>query len=164
MQKLELLGVCWEGKAESSLGNQIGMALEKKDAWECRCQLAGEYFKKYGNLELSQQYVTQDGIWLGKWLYIQRMQYKKGVLEKWKREKLEEAGICWKSAGELAFEKGCRALEEYSARYPGAGVPKGYTMPDGYRLGGWVYRQKKKKKDGKLTGEQERRLTLLGVE
>ena len=164
VEKLEGLGVCWEGKAESSLGNQIGMALEKKDAWECRCQLAGEYFKKYGNLELSQQYVTQDGIWLGKWLYIQRMQYKKGVLEKWKREKLEEAGICWKSAGELAFEKGCRALEEYSARYPGAGVPKGYTMPDGYRLGGWVYRQKKKKKDGKLTGEQERRLTLLGVE
>ena len=164
VQKLELLGVCWEGKAESSLGNQIGMALEKKDAWECRCQLAGEYFKKYGNLELSQQYVTQDGVWLGKWLYIQRVHYKKGVLEGWKKKKLEEAGICWKSAAELAFEKGCRALEEYSARYPGAGVPKGYTMPDGYRLGGWVYRQKKKKKDGKLTGEQERRLTLLGVE
>ena len=92
------------------------------------------------------------------------MHYKKGVLEGWKKKKLEEAGICWKSAAELAFEKGCRALEEYSARYPGAGVPKGYTMPDGYRLGGWVYRQKKKKKDGKLTGEQERRLALLGVE
>ncbi len=162
VQKLESLGICWEGKAESSFESRTGMALEKKDSWEYRCQLAGEYFKKYGNLEISQQYVTQDGIWLGKWLYIQRMQYKKGVLEDWKKEKLEEVGICWKSAGELAFDKGCRALEEYSARYPGAGVPKSYAMPDGYRLGGWVCRQRKKKKDGKLTGEQAERLRRLG--
>ncbi len=163
-QKLESLGICWERKAESSFGNQTCMALEKKASWEYRCQLVGEYFKKYGKLDISQQYVTRDGVWLGKWLYIQRMQYKKGILEAWKRKKLEEAGMCWKSAAELAFEKGCKALEEYSAEYPGAGVPKGFVMPDGYRLGGWVYRQRKKKKAGKLMAEQAEKLAVLGVE
>ena len=222
VQKLEALGICWEGKSESSFGrkyqvaveyykehgnldvpstfvyqgenlgkwlnelrlarknaglknqklteekvqklNQIGMVWEKKDSWEYRCQLAKEYFKKHGNLEISQQYVTEDGIWLGKWLYIQRMQYKKGVLEGWKKEKLEEAGISWKSASELAFEKGCKALEEYFSKCQNAEISKGYVMPDGYRLGSWVYRQRKKKRDGKLTGEQAEKLAVLGVE
>ena len=144
--------------------NQIGMVWEKKDSWKYCCQLAGEYFKKHGNLEISQQYVTQDGIWLGKWLYIQRMQHKKGILEGWKREKLEEAGICWKSASELAFEKGCKALEKYFCKCQNAEISKGYVMPDGYRLGSWVYRQRKKKRDGKLTGEQVEKLAVLGVE
>ena len=222
IQKLEALGICWEGKLESSferkyriaaeyyrehgnldmpsalvykgesLGkwlnelrlarnntgpqnqklteekvqrlNQIGMVWEKKDSWEYRCQLAEEYFKEHGNLEISQQYVDRDGIWLGKWLYIQKMQYKKGILEEWKKEKLEEAGICWQSASELAFEKGCKALEEYISKCRNSDISKGYVMPDGYRLGSWVYRQRKKKRDGKLTGEQERRLAVLGVD
>ncbi|HBI61715.1 MAG TPA: hypothetical protein DDY31_10990, partial [Lachnospiraceae bacterium] len=222
IQKLESLGICWEGKSAGSferkykaaseyykeygnlempstfvykgekLGkwlnelrlarkkegqnnqnltkekvqklNQIGMVWEKKDSWEYRCEMAKEYFIKHGNLEISQQYVTEDGIWLGKWLYIQRMQYKKGVLEGWKKEKLEKAGICWKSASELAFEKGCKALEEYFSKYKSLEISKGYVMPDGYRLGSWVYRQRKKKRDGKLTGEQAERLAVLGVE
>ncbi|HBI60275.1 MAG TPA: hypothetical protein DDY31_03520, partial [Lachnospiraceae bacterium] len=222
VQKLEALGICWEGKLESgferkyqaaseyyrehgnldipstlvykgeSLGkwlnelrlaqnnagpqnqklteekvqrlNQIGMVWEKKDSWEYRCQLAEGYFREHGDLEISQQYVGRDGIWLGKWLYIQKMQYKKGTLEEWKKERLEEAGICWQSASEIAFEKGIRALEEYFNRCQNADISKGYVMPDGYRLGSWVYRQKRKKRDGKLTGEQERRLTALGVE
>ncbi|HBI60994.1 MAG TPA: hypothetical protein DDY31_07260, partial [Lachnospiraceae bacterium] len=99
-----------------------------------------------------------------KWLYIQKIQYKKGTLEEWKKERLEEAGICWQSASELAFEKGCKALEEYISKCRDSDIPKGYVMPDGYRLGSWVYRQKRKKRDGKLTGEQERRLAVLGVE
>ncbi|HBI60998.1 MAG TPA: hypothetical protein DDY31_07280 [Lachnospiraceae bacterium] len=144
--------------------NQIGMVWEKKDSWEYRCQLAEGYFKEHGNLEISQQYVDRDGIWLGKWLYIQKMQYKKGILEEWKKEKLEEAGICWQSASELAFEKGCKALEEYISKCRNSDISKGYVMPDGYRLGSWVYRQRKKKRDGKLTGEQERRLAVLGVD
>ena len=140
------------------------MVWERKGSWEYCCELAEEYFKKHGNLEISQQYVTEDGTWLGKWLYIQRMQYKKGILEDWKKERLEEAGVCWKSASELAFEKGCKALEEYFSKCQKAEISKGYVMPDGYRLGSWVYRQRKKKRDGKLTVEQAERLAVLGVE
>ena len=80
------------------------------------------------------------------------------------KEKLEEAGICWKSASELAFERGCKALEEYLSGSQPKEVVKTLTMPDGYRLGEWVYRQKRKKKAGKLTEAQMERLELLGVE
>ena len=221
IQKLEALGVCWEGeweggferkyqiaaeyykeygnlempstfvyqgenlgkwlnelrlaKKKARMGNQtlseekvrrldlIGMVWEKKDSWEYRCQLLKEYRKEHGDLEISQRYVTEDGVWLGKWIYIQRTQYKKGVLEEWKKERLEEAGICWKSASELAFEKGCEALEAYFNEYQDAEITKGYVTQDGYRLGSWVYRQRKKKKDGKLTGEQVERLAAFGV-
>ena len=144
--------------------DQIGMVWEKKDSWEYRCRLAKEYFKKHGNLEISQQYVTEDGIWLGKWLYIQRTHYRKGVLEDWKKEELDKLGMCWESFTESAFEKGCKALAEYFSDNPSKEVIKTIIMPDGYRLGEWVYRQKRKKKAGKLTKEQEERLAVLGVE
>ena len=222
IQKLESLGICWEGRSESSferkyqiaveyyrqygnlempstfvykgenLGkwlselrlvrnkegtdnqslteekvqklNQIGMVWERKDPWEYRHKLAEGYFKKHGNLEVSQQYVTEDGIWLGKWLYIQRMQYKKGVLEGWKKEKLDKIGMRWESATECAFEKGCKALEKYLSDNPSKEVIKTVVMSDGYHLGEWVCRQKRKKKAGKLTKDQMERLQLLGVE
>ena len=143
--------------------DQIGMVWEKRDSWEYRCKLAGEYFKKYGNLGISQQYVTENGIWLGKWLYIQRTHYRRGVLEDWKKEELDKLGMCWESPAESAFEKGCKALEEYFSDNPSKKVIKTVIMPDGYRLGEWVYRQKRKKKAGKLTKEQAERLALLGV-
>ncbi|HBI61723.1 MAG TPA: hypothetical protein DDY31_11030, partial [Lachnospiraceae bacterium] len=139
------------------------MVWEKKDSWEYRCQLAGQYYKKYGNLEISQQYVTEDGIWLGKWLYIQRTQYKKGVLEEWKKEELDKLGMRWESPAECAFEKGCKALEEYFSGSQPKEVIKTVIMPDGYHLGEWVYRQKRKKKAGKLTKEQMDRLAVFGV-
>ena len=140
------------------------MPREKEGSWEYRRKLAGEYFKKHGNLEISQQYVTEDGIWLGKWLYIQRMQYKKGVLEGWKKEELDKIGIRWESPAERAFEKGCKALKEYCSYNQPKEIIKTVVMSDGYRLGEWIYRQKRKKKAGKLTKEQIERLAALGVE
>ena len=115
-------------------------------------------------MEIPQQYVTGDGIWLGKWLYIQRMQYKKDILEGWKREELDKIGMRWESSAERAFERGCKALEEYCSCNQSKEVIKTVIMPDGYRLGEWVYRQRKKKKLGKLTKEQIKRLAILGVE
>ena len=161
-QKLEGLGVCWRNGKQCD--REESLPKEKEDSWECRCRLAETYYKEHGNLEISQQYVTEDGIWLGKWLYIQRMQYKKGVLEGWKKEELDKAGICWESPAERAFEKGCQALEEYCSYNQPKEIIKTAVMPDGYRLGEWIYRQKRKKKAGKLTKEQIERLAALGVE
>ena len=162
VQKLKALGIFWDGKRQKQ--GQSSVAQEREAPWEYRCRLAKAYYKEHGSLDISQQYVTEEGIWLGKWISVQKMKQKKGSLESWKKDRLEEAGVCWESASELAFEKGCKALEEYFRERQGAGIPKGYVAPDGYRLGGWVYRQKKKKRDGKLTGEQEEKLTRLGVE
>ena len=219
VQKLEALGICWEGKFESgwerkyrlaekyyiengnlempstyiyrgeNLGkwlneirlsrnkagfsgymlteeriqrlDAIGMVWEKEDSWEYRYRLSEEYYRQYGNLEISQQYKSDEGIWLGKWVYMQRMQYREGTLEAWKKERLDAIGMAWDSPAERAFEKGCKALEKYLVQNKGQRITKDYIMPDGYRLGSWVYRQKRKKKEGKLTGKQAEKLKIL---
>ena len=35
-------------------------------------ELAQEYKKQYGNLEIPAKYKTADGIWLGRWIYNQK--------------------------------------------------------------------------------------------
>ena len=220
IQRLEMLGICWEGKFESgwerkyrlaeeyyiengnlempstyiyrgeNLGkwlneirlsrnktdftgnilteerirrlDAIGMVWEKEDSWEYRYSLSERYYRQYGNLEISQQYISDGGIWLGKWIYMQRMRYRAGILEGWKKERLDAIGMVWDSPAERAFEKGCKALGEYLAQNKEQKVTKDYIMPDGYRLGGWAYRQKRKEKEGKLTAEQVDKLKILG--
>ncbi len=139
----------------------IGMVWKKEDSWEYRYSLSEAYYRKNGNLDISQQYITDEGIWLGKWIYMQRVQYKKGTLEAWKKERLDRIGMVWGSPAERAFEKGYQALEQYLAQNKEKQIAKDFIMPDGYRLGSWVYRQKRKKKEGKLTGEQAEKLEIL---
>ena len=69
--------------------------------------------------------------------------------------------MVWGSPAECAFERGYKALKEYLAQNKEKKIKKDYIMPDGYRLGSWVYRQKKKKKEGKLTREQAEKLAIL---
>ena len=52
--------------------NKIGMVWKKEDPWEHRFQLAKEYLNCHGNLNIPATYKTEDGIWLGKWLYEQK--------------------------------------------------------------------------------------------
>ena len=139
----------------------IGIVWKKEDSWEYRYSLSEAYYRKNGNLDISQQYITDEGIWLGKWIYMQRVQYNKGTLEAWKKERLDRIGMVWGSPAERAFEKGYQALEQYLAQNKEKQIAKDFIMPDGYRLGSWVYRQKRKKKEGKLTGEQAEKLEIL---
>ena len=161
-KRLEGLGVCWPSETRGT--GQPGMVQGKESPWEYRCKLAEAYYKEHDNLDISQQYVSEEGVWLGKWLYIQKVQYKKGVLDSWKKERLEKAGVNFLSWSESAFERGCRALEEYCRAVCAGKITKTAVMSDGYRLGEWVYRQKRKKRAGKLTKEQVKRLGALGVE
>lgn len=46
----------------------------REDPWEKRFRLAKDYYEQHGHLNVPHNYVTDDGIWLGKWLYLQRKQ------------------------------------------------------------------------------------------
>ena len=56
-----------------ALLDKIGMQWEKPDPWQHRYELAQEYLREHGNLLIPAKYKTDDGIWLGRWLYEQKV-------------------------------------------------------------------------------------------
>lgn len=89
----------------------LGMVWEKKDSWEVRYELAAEYFKEHGNLNVPPDY-KPEGIWLNKWLNEQKQIYRGNrggkVLTREQISRLEKIGMVWKSrriAKNVAYEK-----------------------------------------------------------
>ena len=70
----------------------VGMQWEKTDSWQHRYELAQEYKKQYGNLEIPAKYKTTDGIWLSRWVYNQKrlLQDEPEKLSKKQKEQLEK--------------------------------------------------------------------------
>lgn len=89
-----------EGKLSAEreqLLTQLGMAWAVVDGWEKRFQQVVEYYKQHGNVNIPAKHKTEDGIWLGTWLYHQR-RAKAGVekekpLTPEQRRKLEQLGL-----------------------------------------------------------------------
>lgn len=66
-----------------------------EDPWEKRFRLVKAYYERYGHLNIPQTYVAENGIWLGKWLYLQRK--RKNQLTKEQIKKLDAIGMQWTS-------------------------------------------------------------------
>ena len=60
-----------------ALLDKIGMQWEKPDPWQHRYELAQDYLQEHGNLLIPAKYKTDDGIWLGRWLYEQKVLLRK---------------------------------------------------------------------------------------
>lgn len=88
---------CLMTEQRIALLRQIHFPLEKADPWEYRYQLVQEYAAVHGNLQVPANYKTADGLWLGKWLYLQRRELAKEPeetkLTPQQRDKLERLGI-----------------------------------------------------------------------
>lgn len=144
----------------------IGMLWEK-DSWEKRYKIALDYYKEHGNLAVSQNYVSREGIWLGKWLSEQRKRYRKmgsgKMLSREQVVKLNAIGMDWRMPHEAAWENACRKAEEYYMKYGNLDVPRGYTLEDGFRLDLWIARQKKDCRKHTLTAGRWERLQALGI-
>ena len=84
--RLEAIGIAWA-----------------KDSWEERYALAKAFYEANGHLNVPSQYKAEGNIWLGKWLYEQRMAYwgrtdgKSLTLKQ--AERLEEVGMVWDVGG-----------------------------------------------------------------
>lgn len=70
----------------------VGMQWEKTDSWQHRYELAQEYKKEYGNLDIPAKYKTADGIWLSRWVYNQKRLLQSGSekLSEEQKKKLKE--------------------------------------------------------------------------
>ena len=75
-----------------ALLDAIGMQWEKHDPWQHRYELAQEYKRVHGNLDIPAKYKTADGIWLSRWVYNQKrlLQSGSGKLSEEQKKKLKE--------------------------------------------------------------------------
>lgn len=148
----------------------IGMIWQKPDSWEVRYALAAEYYNKHGDLNIPPEY-KPGGIWLAKWLSEQRQIYagKRGEkrLTEEQIKRLDDLGICWNASADTrnrtAWEARIAEAERYFSEHGDLNVPASYVGSDGKRLGSWLKVQRKSFRDGKLSDEQIKRLSAVGM-
>ncbi|MDD3416417.1 MAG: Helicase associated domain protein [Lachnospiraceae bacterium] len=98
-----------------------------------------------------------ESVHLGDWCSVQRAQYKKGVLQAERIERLQEIGFLW-DVHEDAWNANYTALSDY-VRENGA-LPRSC---DDRTLYIWLNAQKSSQKAGLLQEEHEKQLVNLGV-
>ncbi len=126
------------------------------------------YYKKYGNLRIAKNYVTEDGMTLGSWIQTQRKAYSgkiAGGLSQDRIEKLNQIDMLW-SVRKSSFDRAYEELREYYDASGDVDVKAKYISTSGFPLGKWVsnlrVRVKLRGKDAVLTKEQQDRLEALG--
>lgn len=130
--------------------------------WERQCRLAKAYYHEHGDLDISPSYETPVGIKLGRWLQRMRRDYKKGVLEQGRAERLEAIGIVWDPL-DSRWEANRAAAKRYYEEHGDLRIPSDHVTPKGSNLGQWIARLRIMYKQGKLSGEQIRRLESIGM-
>ena len=149
----------------------LGFKWDAEDSWAKRIAASKEYKAEHGDLNVSQQYVTADGIWLGKWLYECRRAYKGEPNERQKSltaeqiQELNALGMDWRTPAEQAWEEKYQAAAEMLEKMKQA-ENKTYTKteyPPSHSLRQWISRQKSLLRQGKLTNEQINKLHALNV-
>ena len=118
-----------------------------------------EYKLEYGNLNIKQNYISPDGVHLGRVASDIRLGKRKLTEEQ--REKLDRIGFVWKKNYEKqSFDFIYRMLQEYKEKFGNFDIPNRYVTNNGVRLGAIAYRIRRGIK--KLSDEQKVQLTELG--
>ena len=145
--------------------NSIGMMWEKRvdRIWQVQYEELVKYKKRFGNVKVPINYVTETGIKLGSWLSNQFEKYRLGKMSKEREEKLLELGVVFEK--EDPWEERFKLAEEYYKEHHTLTMPGVYKV-NGICLSKWVNEQKQiilgKRKGKSLTPEQIKRLESIG--
>lgn len=157
----------------------LGFKWEQEDSWSRRITACKEYKVEHGDLNVPQQYVTTDGIWLGKWLYECRRAYRgesnntvKALTQSQVIE-LESLGMDWRTPAEKAWEEKYQAAAEMLQKMQQASMAdsdvkeKRTTFsteyPPSHSIRQWLVRQRSLFRQGKLSSEQISKLNAIGA-
>ena len=141
--KLESIGMIWQAQEKT---------------WNEMYKLATDYFKKYGNLLVPKDYVTENGTALNVWISNNRTFYVNKRLSKERIEKLEKIGMVWNTFNDkwnIMF----KIAEKYYLEHGNL-----LTQDTGdKKLDSWIIRQRKLYATGKLSKEQIEKLNSIGM-
>ena len=162
------------GKVQGSLTPEQIRALDAigmswldlgEERWNRNFRALRAYFEQYGNIDVPQDYVTSDGLKLGR--FVKNMRFHRDT--KYRRcltperlNMLDEMGMIW-DVDAYRWEQNFRAAEAYYREHGDLRPAKRYTTPDGVKLGSWLAYQREKHSRGELEAEKVTRLNAIDM-
>jgi len=129
--------------------NKLSIKWNKKDLdtnWNERYNWLINFMKENNN-EFPESKDIYNNFGIGAWLIKQREEYNKNKLNEYKVGKFNKIGMIWDISGNLWMQY-YNTLLEYLLKH--AKFPKQREVYNNLDIGGWIYRQKKEYKLGKL--------------
>ena len=136
-----------------------------EERWNRNFRALRAYYEAHGDIDVPQDYVTSDGLKLGR--FVKNMRFHRDT--KYRRcltperlNMLDEMGMIW-DVDAYRWEQNFRAAEAYYREHGDLRPAKRYTTPDGVKLGIWLAYQREKHSRGELEAEKVTRLNAIGM-
>jgi uncharacterized protein YjiS (DUF1127 family) len=137
--------------------DELGIAWSHAEVWEKHFRELETFRKRHGHCEvvtLSKTYAA-----LTDWVYTQRRRRRLGKLSEEQIQRLDELGFTWNHAA-VRWDECFSKLEAFKKQHGHCIVSTSKTHS---ALANWVRTQRQRRKQGKLSEEQIRRLDKLGI-
>ena len=135
--------------------NALGMTWNKFSYyWEKNYLAAAEFYVAQGHLRIPSGYKSAQGLAIGRWIANMRNSQGKNLTQEQYR-RMNDIGMCWGSIHDEQWEEGYRHAEAYFKKQGNLDVSYGYRTPEGFHLGLWLSRQRKKLNSEKAGQERQ---------
>lgn len=143
--------------------SKIGMVWEFEDSWNVKYQAAKRFYYENGHLDIPADYVTKDGVHLGRWYRSVKDSYRLGRLSLEKQRQLEEIGMKWDSVNDRTWSLFFGLAKEYYQKHGNLNINAKYETEDGVKLGSWISSQRYSYNNGNLSEERIAMLESIGI-
>ena len=149
VERLDALGMDWTNRNDRK--------------WMSLYDVAAAYYHEHGNLNIPSEYVTPDGVLLGKWVARQRYAYlnpdrSSARVTPERKALLDKLGMVWEKYD--PWQERYDLALAYKTEYGDLEIPSVYKTADGVWLGSWVSRQRQALNSGSSALSSERRKLL----
>ena len=152
VERLDALGMDWTNRNDRK--------------WMSLYDVAAAYYHEHGNLNVPSEYVTPDGVLLGKWVARQRYAYlnpdrSSARVTPERKALLDELGMVWEKYD--PWQERYDLALAYKTEHGDLEIPSVYKTADGVWLGSWVSRQRQTLNSGSSALSSERRKLLRAL-
>lgn len=149
VERLDALGMDWTNRNDRK--------------WMSLYDVAAAYYHEHGNLNVPSEYVTPDGVLLGKWVARQRYAYlnpdrSSARVTPERKALLDKLGMAWEKYD--PWQERYDLALAYKTEHGDLEIPSVYKTADGVWLGSWVNRQRQALNSGSSALSSERRKLL----
>lgn len=149
VERLDALGMDWTNRNDRK--------------WMSLYDVAAAYYHEHGSLNVPSEYVTPDGVLLGKWVARQRYAYlnpdrSSARVTPERKALLDKLGMVWEKYD--PWQERYDLALAYKTEHGDLEIPSVYKTADGVWLGSWVSRQRQALNSGSSSLSSERRKLL----